>query len=345
MTGNDVRRISICIPTYNRGQLLAEALGSIAFGAQNCEAAGDIEIVVSDNASTDATPQVVKRFQQDISFPFHIIYHRNTDNIGAIRNLINATALATGSFVWLFSDDDAFTKGSIRNVIALLNTHPELDYVFVARQLATEDLVPHEGEIEPKIKEEVLLLPSGLDLYQVDSGRMPHILGFFSSSVMRTRIWCDSVRAINVSGITEWSHLRAILLGIRDRPCAIVESTPVICRLDNARAFAQHSKVWLDDYVDTFLYARALGYDKNLCDQMISTTIRGTARMLLSDKARGLRSDNVFTLLRIRGLPWNRAYLSIWGILSVLPSPMLRPFWRIYLYVKRARRSVHNWAA
>jgi len=55
--------LSICIPTCNRSRLLHESLTSILNSAKGYE--DKIEIVISDNVSTDDTGSVVARFQKE----------------------------------------------------------------------------------------------------------------------------------------------------------------------------------------------------------------------------------------------------------------------------------------
>ncbi len=93
--------LSICIPTFNRRKYLKECLDSIitqeAFNEQ------DIEIVISDNASEDDTTTLVKEY---MDLHPNIVYHRNEENIGAIKNVMNLPNIANGEYVWYLSDDD-----------------------------------------------------------------------------------------------------------------------------------------------------------------------------------------------------------------------------------------------
>ena len=93
-------RLSICIPTRNRAQTLERALASItacpAFAAH-----GDIEVVVSDNASTDDTPAVVGRFVQ--AFGDRIRYFRNESDL-VDRNFEVALRHGRGQYLKLAND-------------------------------------------------------------------------------------------------------------------------------------------------------------------------------------------------------------------------------------------------
>ena len=60
-------RLSICMPTYNFGRFIGEALDSIMK-----QATDEVEIIVLDGASTDNTLDVVRSFQA--RFP-RIYYH------------------------------------------------------------------------------------------------------------------------------------------------------------------------------------------------------------------------------------------------------------------------------
>lgn len=105
-------KLSICIPTYNRAAFLGEALESVIG-----QATDEVEIVVSDNASTDHTEALVRDYQS--RFP-RIRYHRNPENLGADRNFLKVVELAEGEYCWLLGSDDALAEGAISAVLPLL---------------------------------------------------------------------------------------------------------------------------------------------------------------------------------------------------------------------------------
>jgi abequosyltransferase len=75
--------LSICIPTFNRRKYLQECFESII--TQDGFNEQDIEIVISDNASEDDTSSLVYEYMNRYS---NIVYHRNEENIGADRNVL-----------------------------------------------------------------------------------------------------------------------------------------------------------------------------------------------------------------------------------------------------------------
>ncbi len=105
-------KLSICIPTYNRAAFLGEALDSVIR-----QATDEVEIVVSDNASTDNTEALVREYQA--RFP-RIRYHKNPENLGADRNFLKVVELGEGEYCWLLGSDDALAEGAIAALLPLL---------------------------------------------------------------------------------------------------------------------------------------------------------------------------------------------------------------------------------
>ncbi len=104
--------LSVCIPTYNRGKLLKETLESIVAQAND-----SVEIVISDNASSDCTLEVVESFRGRIE---NLVYYRHPTNVGADLNYLKVAELASGEYIWLFGSDDTLLPGAIEKVFSEL---------------------------------------------------------------------------------------------------------------------------------------------------------------------------------------------------------------------------------
>ena len=90
--------LSICIPTYNRLPFLKELLPAIL---RQVDAGRDeVEVVVSDNASTDDTADYLRSLLNPC-----LRWWTNETNIGGDRNFLKCVAEAKGEYVWLFGDD------------------------------------------------------------------------------------------------------------------------------------------------------------------------------------------------------------------------------------------------
>lgn len=117
--------LSICIPTFNRARLLDVCLASLL--PQVAAHFPEVDCVVSDNASSDATQEILAKYRSQ--FPF-LRVSRNSANLGIIGNITKvASELATGEFVWLIGDDDVMTIGAIERLIKRLHQSPSVDLV------------------------------------------------------------------------------------------------------------------------------------------------------------------------------------------------------------------------
>lgn len=108
--------LTIAIPTYNRSRYLRELLQSLL---DDLHGESRIELIVSDNASPDETPQLIEEFRnRGLQFR----YIRNETNIGADANFLQCFEQARGKYVWLVGDDDIIIPGGIAKILKLLET-------------------------------------------------------------------------------------------------------------------------------------------------------------------------------------------------------------------------------
>lgn len=116
--------LSICIPTFNRAELLELCLSTVL--PQVMQFADEVECVISDNASSDRTAAVVGLFAK----LYCIRYFRNEENIGIIANITKcASELAMGEFVLVIGDDDTLCAGSLEKILGLLRRPDAPDLV------------------------------------------------------------------------------------------------------------------------------------------------------------------------------------------------------------------------
>ena len=133
MSGAAEPRVAVCIPTYNRAELVGGAIAS----ALDQDYA-DLVVVVSDNASEDDTEVVVN----SIGDP-RIRYERRDRNYGLIDNLNHVmTSGGDAEFVVLLPDDDRLLPGSISRAVTALDEHPTAGFVHT-----TFDLIDTEERV------------------------------------------------------------------------------------------------------------------------------------------------------------------------------------------------------
>lgn len=103
-------KLSIAIPTYNRVYFLKETLKSIL-----PQMAPQLEIVISDNGSTDNTLEMLKEYPQVRVVGFK-------SNQGIDHNIVNVIQCSLGEYVFLFSDDDILLPFSLDKILEEIET-------------------------------------------------------------------------------------------------------------------------------------------------------------------------------------------------------------------------------
>lgn len=90
--------VSIGIPVRDGGCFITDAIE-----AALAQSVTDMELVISDNGSTDETERICRAFAARDA---RVRYHRSESNIGAARNFDRVLRLARGEyFAWLPADD------------------------------------------------------------------------------------------------------------------------------------------------------------------------------------------------------------------------------------------------
>jgi glycosyltransferase involved in cell wall biosynthesis len=135
--GRSIPLLTLAIPTFNRAPQLAQLLSVLEAQllALPPALAAQIELLVSDNASTDTIPAVIADAQQRFAATgLALTAHRHAENIGADANFASCYRRARGHFFWLLGDDDLLTPNALAEVLPhLQNTDgspSELDLLY-----------------------------------------------------------------------------------------------------------------------------------------------------------------------------------------------------------------------
>lgn len=127
-----MKLLSINIPTYNRAEFLIKNLSIIANQLNQDNLIEQVEINISDNASTDGTESMVNEFVSKHAY-LDITYHKNDKNLGPDLNFISAMQMAHGEYSILFGDDDYFEKGAISKLLHIADTNKDVTIFFSNR--------------------------------------------------------------------------------------------------------------------------------------------------------------------------------------------------------------------
>lgn len=108
-----MKKISFCISTFNRSEKIYKLVNDILKYDGD-----DIEVVVSDNCSTDDT--IIKLSEiNDERFRFFV----NSSNIGAIPNYMKALSEGVGEYIFFTTDKDTIDPNGIPDLINFFNNN------------------------------------------------------------------------------------------------------------------------------------------------------------------------------------------------------------------------------
>lgn len=113
--------LSLCLATYNRARYLDRYL---SHHLEALDAAGiDYELVVSDNCSTDETPQILARWAGQNP---RLRVSRQPKNVGAYPNILTTLRQARGEVVVSIADDDLAIPETLLSYVRRLADDPAL---------------------------------------------------------------------------------------------------------------------------------------------------------------------------------------------------------------------------
>lgn len=120
--------VSIVITCYNRAKWVEEAIVSCL--EQDYD---NLEILISDNHSTDGSQQIIEKYTSDPRIKFN----KNARNIGMLANFKKATELATGELItYVSSDDYLVNKSFVKNAALAFSKYPNVNvYSAVSKNL------------------------------------------------------------------------------------------------------------------------------------------------------------------------------------------------------------------
>lgn len=175
-------RVTIGIPVYNGEKYLAAAIDSVL-----AQTYTDFELIISDNASNDATPAIALDYAARDE---RVRYSRNQKNIGAARNYNRLVDLAQGEYFKWLASDDVIAPGYIQWCVAALDAERRAVAAYtrgagIDEQGAiikyAQHPVPMEEQLDPVKRFELFRERSGFSAWP-----MLYIFAMMRTNVLRT---------------------------------------------------------------------------------------------------------------------------------------------------------------
>lgn len=228
-------KLTIAIPTYNRCDLLRQTLNSVI--EQLVEG---IEIIVSDNASTDGTEEMVKEYCKKTN----IRYFRNSKNLGMDKNFLNCLKNAEGEYIHLLSDDDILLPGAIKKILFLIERE-EPDYINLnSFTYSTEEYNPREKKL-PRIRLEEDIITSDKKLY---IGYLGVYITYISATIIKRSNYIKINNPEKYIG-TYFLHAHLVLDTLKDNKSKVIitKDAYLAAKNNNSGGFNLY-EVWIKQY-------------------------------------------------------------------------------------------------
>ena len=132
MPANRSPKVSVCIPTYNYGRFITDAIESVLG-----QTFPDFELLVVDNCSTDNTRELVESYARKDT---RVTYFCNEANLGMVGNWNRCLKHASGEYVKILCADDVLVTDCLERQVLELERDPAVVLVTCVRQMTTIDL-------------------------------------------------------------------------------------------------------------------------------------------------------------------------------------------------------------
>jgi glycosyltransferase involved in cell wall biosynthesis len=130
--------VSVVLCTYNGSAHVAEQFDSLLAQSRLPD-----QIVIADDASSDATRDAIERFAARCGDQgIEVVLRLRAANIGFIANFADALTLATGDLIFLCDQDDRWHEDKLSRMAATLVEEPDLTLLFTDARLVDADGAP-----------------------------------------------------------------------------------------------------------------------------------------------------------------------------------------------------------
>lgn len=211
--------LTIGIPTFNRVDVLDKSLGHLL--PQTSQFEGQIEFIISDNASTQDNQVVVDKYVQQ---GYNINYVRQKVNLGMDGNFAYLYEKAIGKYVWLLSDDDVLVENGLARVMSILESGNDIGSIYISNKWFEADIDLSAFDIFEPTK--VTQYNNALEYVE----RVNYWFTFLSANIVNKNLLSGKVDSQQFIGtylaLLGW-NIPAVFQGV---PNVVLENTILACR-------------------------------------------------------------------------------------------------------------------
>ncbi len=230
-------KLSICIPTLNRGGFIGETLENIV-----SQLNASIEVVIVDGGSRDNTEEVVNFYQNSFENIRYIKREASQikapSNEGFDRDCNHAVELADGEYCWLMTDDDIVMPGAVQRVLAEIEKSFALIVASVG--ISNLDLSRTLVRRRPNLLRDKIYSPIEWNKFAADLGIH---LTFVGAVIVERQFWLSRNREKYFG--TGFVHIGVIFDAKIQRDILIISDPLVKIRFGNAQWTDRAFKIWM----------------------------------------------------------------------------------------------------
>lgn len=308
--------LSICIPTYNRCNLLKETLDNLV--NQIINTIYNVEICISDNCSTDETDELLIEYEK--KYPF-IKTNTNQFSCGYDYNLCRVVNMAKGIYIWTLSDDDIVLQNSIDYIARMISEYNDskASVIFLKPKFVRKDevLTVMKSELyKDKIFTENIYANEDEALIQIN-----WLVSFVSTFVLRKEYISDNFSKFFGSGFI---HTPMIMDCIKKGNVIVTNNIHILCRQNNSGGYNIY-KYFGTNFMNIFNYYKENNiYKITTIDKVITewlrVCVRGNVIYCRLNRNKSFEFNNKISDLLI---PYRKNKYFIFKILPILIMPNL----------------------
>jgi glycosyltransferase involved in cell wall biosynthesis len=295
-------RLSICIATLNRAQYLKETLDSILD-----QASEEVEVVIVDGASSDATEDIVHGLQQRFS---RLRYLRHEKAMGVDRDFDAAVQHANGEYCWLLCDDDVLKPGAVAMVLS--GTRGQHSLLVANADVWDAGYSKLLEERRMKIDEDRVYPSSGIEALFADTAGY---LTFIGGVVIRRDLWLAREKERYFG--TEFIHVAVIFQAPLPGTALVISKPLISIRYGMAQWTERSFDIWM------FKWPELVWSFPDLSDDVKNRITRREPWRLLKNllvyRAMGAYSSKVYRD-KVRNRIQDRGRRAVPYLVSVLPG-------------------------
>jgi glycosyltransferase involved in cell wall biosynthesis len=302
--------MSVTLPVFNGERYIAQAIRSILDQTYH-----DFELIISDNASTDATEQICRQFEAQDR---RIRYVRQPRNIGASPNFNICFELASGEYFKWAAHDDYVEPEYLAKCIAALDANPDAVLCqSLVRLIDSQDrVIEINRPIEPAA---VSPRPSERFGARIRNPRCLEIWGVIRRAALRESVLIGSYVGMD----------RALLLELALRGRFVLIDQPLFTNRDHPERATRVTRTQTRTDL-AIVYDTANAGQTVLSTWMLYKESMGIIRRNVKGSAERLRCFG--HLLLSLGRTWDLVFLVIEPFMGVTPS--------VHLKAKSVKRSL-----